>query len=246
MEREVIRKQLEGLGLKEKEATLYLSTLELGEASASDISRNSQINRVTAYGILELMVQEGYILHTNTEGVQKYMAVSPEVISEKTQARLLRFQENLPFLMTLQGDRTKKPQVRYFEGLKGIKKAYKESLMSQTEILNYANSKLLYELWPTYHRDYVQKRIDKEIFLRGLYPENKKASLVQERDEGRHRETRILPEEFLSAAYEMKIFDNKILLAAYEDQPFAVLIESAVLYKTQKQIFEFVWQAAKK
>jgi len=47
--------QLSDYGLSDKEAKIYLTTLELGNSPASSIARRSEIKRITAYVILEDM-----------------------------------------------------------------------------------------------------------------------------------------------------------------------------------------------
>jgi sugar-specific transcriptional regulator TrmB len=47
------------LGLSEKEAAVYLATLELGEDTALNIAEKSQVNRTTTYVILEKLMKLG-------------------------------------------------------------------------------------------------------------------------------------------------------------------------------------------
>ncbi len=245
MDTSVIQQQLRDIGMTDKESGIYLNLLELGEATAGEVAQNAQLNRVTVYGILEEMVMKGQVFHTNSEGVKRYGALSPQIIIDEAKSRIQTLEQNLPLLMSLQGDHKQKPRTRFYDGLKGLKKAYQDTLDCKTEMLNYANSKRLLELWPTYRRDYVLKRVEKGIHLRGVYPDVPKGRSMQRFDKEFIRETRLLDESYFSDSYETKIFDNRILLAAFDPEPFAILIESPVLYNTQKQIFELVWRGAK-
>jgi len=246
MDTTLLRQQLQDIGMGRKESNIYLNLLELGVATAAEVAQNAQLNRVTVYGILEEMIVRGHVFHINSEGVKRYGAVSPQIVLDEAKSRLQILEQSLPLLMSLQGDQKQKARTRFYDGLKGLKKAYQDTLDSKTEILNYANSKRLLELWPTYRRDYVLKRVEHEIRLRGVYPDVAKGRSMQRFDEEFIRETRLLDESYFSESYEIKIFDNRILLAAFDPEPFAILIESPVLYKTQAQIFELVWKGAKK
>ena len=53
---------LKEFGFKEKEATVYLGLLELGEAKVHDIALKAKISRSTTYEILEKLAEEGMVV----------------------------------------------------------------------------------------------------------------------------------------------------------------------------------------
>ncbi|USN54328.1 MAG: hypothetical protein H6765_07295 [Candidatus Peribacteria bacterium] len=53
---------LKRYGLSEKEAKIYLTTLELGSAPASTIGRRAGIKRVTAYALLQDLKRKQIVL----------------------------------------------------------------------------------------------------------------------------------------------------------------------------------------
>ncbi|MBD3360848.1 hypothetical protein GF366_03535, partial [Candidatus Peregrinibacteria bacterium] len=62
MENELL-KILKNLGLSEKEAMVYFSTIKIGTAPVSKIAQAAKINRVTTYDILEKLKQKGLVSH---------------------------------------------------------------------------------------------------------------------------------------------------------------------------------------
>ncbi len=63
------------IGLTDKEARVYLSILELGEATAAEISKRSEIQRTTSYNIIPILQKKGLIDSSEKNGV-KYFFVS--------------------------------------------------------------------------------------------------------------------------------------------------------------------------
>ena len=53
--------ELGHLGLSEKEAAVYLASLELGPAPVQDISHKAKVNRATTYVMIESLMGRGLI-----------------------------------------------------------------------------------------------------------------------------------------------------------------------------------------
>ena len=49
---------LEKIGLSRNEATVYVNTLKLGTAKASDIAQKSKVKREASYYILKLLMEK--------------------------------------------------------------------------------------------------------------------------------------------------------------------------------------------
>jgi len=70
-------KKLEEIGLSDKEAKVYIAVLELGEGSASEIAKKSEVNRATVYFTLENLMKLGLVSATNEEKKQKFVPEDP-------------------------------------------------------------------------------------------------------------------------------------------------------------------------
>ena len=243
---EKVLKHLTDVGLSEKEARVYLSTLESGTRPVSKISSTAKFNRITTYTILEKLLARGLVTISVRDGVKHFTAVSPEIFAESIKQRAKRLEKSVPHLLALAGDNAARPVVQMFEGLTGVKRAYKETFKSSGEILNCANSKGLREHWPEYDTEYVAERARRKIFLRGFAPNDEPGKLVQSEDKKFHRETRLLPKEDFWVENEINIFDNKFLITSFEPTVFAILIQSQAVADTQRQIFEMLWKFCEK
>lgn len=243
---EKIVKCLTDVGLSDKESHVYLAALEKGTAPVSKIADSAGYNRITTYTILEKLLGQGLVTLTNRSGVKHFTAISPEILGETVMQRAKNFKKNLPLLRSLAGGGATKPVVQFFDGLEGVKQAYRETLNSNTEILNYANSKNLREHWPEYDEEYVAERAKKKVFLRGLAPDDEPGVQVQEDNKKFFRNIHLLPQEQFWVENEINIFDDCVLITSFDPKVFALLIQSSAVAETQRQIFEMLWQQSGK
>lgn len=234
---------LTNLGLTDKEAKVYLSCTELGTAVVSDIAHKAGINRVTAYDILEKLKQRGMVSYYTKKKIKYFSSIAPENLLEEFEKRTSDLRGVLPKFKTLTGE-INHPRVRYFEGLEGIKAIYADTLSSKTEILNYSNSYEIRKQWPTYDQDYVAKRAEKQIYLRGISPKDKAGETVQSHDKEFHREMRLIPSDKFDFTNEINIYDDKVAIISFKDELIGMIIESIEITNSQRAIFDMCWQFA--
>ncbi|TAL50291.1 hypothetical protein EPN81_03165 [Patescibacteria group bacterium] len=122
-----LKKELEHLGMTDKESRVYLAALEMGPSPVQDISHKAKVNRATTYVMIESLSARG-LMSTFQKGKKRfYAAESPDrlltivereqkILSEK-QAEIMKA---LPMLETLYNAEGAKPQVRYLEGIEGL------------------------------------------------------------------------------------------------------------------------------
>ena len=72
--------ELRKLGLKEKEANVYLSGLELGATTILEIAKKAKTARPTTYEILEILKGKGLFAEIRKEKKRYFIAQSPEKI----------------------------------------------------------------------------------------------------------------------------------------------------------------------
>lgn len=146
-----LAQRLEAIGLSEKEAKVYLATLELGDAPVHEISKKANVNRATTYVILEGLLQKAIVSKYEKEKKTHFIAENPislrSVIREKEE--LLRHKEHLlqtisPELQSIYNLLPHKPVVRFFEGKEGLK-------AMQQDFLEGNKSKIVYEIFPYEH-----------------------------------------------------------------------------------------------
>lgn len=237
----MISKVLENLGLNAKEAKVYLAALEIGSNPVSKIASKAKINRVTTYDIIEKLVKKGLMSSFTRAKVKYFTAAEPEIVVTDFQRKVGELKEALPELQRLTGE-TVHPRVRYFEGLEGIRHIYEDTLTSKSEILNYGDSEEIRRHWPTYDQDYVAKRADKKIFLRGVALDDEYGRNVVNNNPGYYREIRLVSKDKFNFSNEICIYDDKVAIISFKDELIGMIIESPEIANTQRAVFGMVWE----
>ncbi|MDR0369479.1 MAG: helix-turn-helix domain-containing protein [Candidatus Peribacteria bacterium] len=119
---------LEQQGFSPLEARVYLATLELGQAPASQIARKINENRVTIYSTLQNMVEKNQILTVVKNKVTQYSAISPKTLLKLAQEKADSIAEKMPELLALSSLFNDKPSVQFYDGLDGLKMLYEDTL----------------------------------------------------------------------------------------------------------------------
>ena len=240
----MLQKKLEKLGFESKEATLYTALLELGEAGIVDIARKSGLKRTTVYHILDSLKLRGLVSQTKKGKKVIYIAEDPHSIGEDLKEKEKLFRKTLPELLSIANLMEKKPIIRYFEGLNGIKEVYKDELQqSDSELLCWwAES---YEIFgDDFVIDYyMPERIKRKIWNRSIVPESKYAHYHKQFDQKSLRQIRIAPLDPIFAELELSLYaKNKTSIKSFQEK-FALIIESQALHNTLKNIFELQWKS---
>ena len=132
----VFEKELKKLGLKDKEAAVYVACLQLGPSPVQQIARKAKVVRATTYVVLEALQHQGLVTHFKDEKKTLYSAEPPrqlmrllekdrEVIDEKQQ----ELEQILPELQILMKAAGGKPSVRFYSGREGIHAMRQEIIM---------------------------------------------------------------------------------------------------------------------
>lgn len=232
---------LNNIGFEKKEAQIYLALIELEEATVLEISRESGVNRASIYYILEKMKKRGWVTQIEKKGTEFYCAVEPHLLLAQQKSRVKEFEQHIPELSALINQTGERPRVRFFEGIDGVKAIYTDTLSSKSDILNYANSREIRDIWPEYDEDYVARRAAKKIHLRGIAPDDDYGRQVQSDDEKYKREIRLIDPKKLNFSNEINIYDHKIAMVSFKDPIFGIVIESKAMADTQRCIFEMAW-----
>ncbi len=242
--------ELNTLGLYEDEARVYLACLELGGGYVSSIAKRAKVHRVTCYHTLENLIKKGLISVSSEHKTRFFQAMNPETIVKKQAEKLQLAERLLPELKALVGNQSFKPNIRFVEGIEGIKSVLEETLNTADEIVGYSNTELLVQLFPEYLHYYSEQRQKRRIRSRFLSPFNpsSKSFLNTYYPKDTKREiAEILyvdPHEF-PFENEVYIYGNNVAtLSLNKNELIGVVTESPIIAKTHRSIFNLSWLGA--
>lgn len=248
----MINNLLQKLGFSDKEIDVYLSLLKLGSAKAKEISKETDLNRTTIYDLMDSLVRKGLVSKFTKGKTTYFNALDPKRLltyldrEKEEKIKIIDKQKQevddlLPELISLQDIKGTKPKVQFFEGEKGVREAYEDTLTSKEIILAYANVQTMHEGLPNFFPRYYKRRAGKKIFIKAILPQNKLSEERARKDQEEMRETRFLPDKQKTFSPEINLYNNKMLVASWREK-MAVIIESKELVDLQKLIFDLVWE----
>ena len=227
-------KDLEKVGLNANEAKVYFAALELGEATIQQIAKKSGVIRTTVYGVSQQLKDRGLLSVTNRKGKTLYLAEHPNKLSND----LL-----LPELLSVANAIDKKPKIRFFEGLGGMKEVYQDTLKyPDQELLAWVPKESVGQFDIAYLTEYyVPTRVKNKIWVRAIAPDDIDMKWFKEDDEKSLRKTKIVSHDKFPFRVEINLYGrNKIGIIAFEEK-IGLIIESEKIYITMKSIFELNW-----
>jgi sugar-specific transcriptional regulator TrmB len=250
--------QLEELGLSEKEARVYLASLAVGAAGVQKLADHSGIKRVTTYVILESLINLGLISQSTKGKKTLYIAEQPSslkrLLDKKEQAikdQKLQFDDLLPQLLSLQNQSPDVPNVRFYEGVEGVRSIV-SNFISQNgtdTIHSYGISNIdqIYAFFPEFkNAGGNPDRIKSNVFSSILYT-SKSGPVLKSTDHSLNRESRYIPFEEYPINGDLTILgDNVVLLSLSGKKPIGVTIQSPEIARMMEAIFKLAWERAEK
>ena len=252
----MIIEALQKIGFSEKEAKIYTHLIRLGPQPASVISEKAGINRTTAYDIIETLTKKGLISSIKKEGITYFKALDPKELlnylerekvehTKKLEKQQAEIEDMLPALISLENPESTKPKVTFYEGEKGMRQAYEDTLTSKETILAYAYVEDMHKGLPNFFPEYYQRRgVEKKIHIKCIAPDNKTSKERHKKDKEENREMLLIPKEKYNFSPEINIYEDKVLIASWREK-MAIIIKSKEIADFHKKMYQLCWKQAK-
>ena len=244
-------KELQDIGLSEKEAKVYMAALEIGRATADQLSKHAKIVRPTTYVQIESLMKKG-LMSTYEEGKKTYFAPeSPELLKRLLlqQQEGLRTKEKglailLPELLRQFESAGERPVVRFCPGKVGVLAIREEVLSSNKEKKTFAifsPDHLARIFGKEYLDEYSTRRKALNIHAKGIYTHQQ---YFDRAELGPLTERRFLPPNIFPLTIDITVFDDKTAIFPLEGSLFGMVIQSEHIASSMKLIFGLLWQQA--
>lgn len=243
--------ELKHLGLSEKEAQVYLSALELGPAPVQDISHKAKVNRATTYVMIEALSARG-LMSTFVKGKKRfYVPESPErllsilrIQQKELEEKHDEFQKTLPMLLALFNAEGAKPQIRYLEGLEGLKtlrETFEKMEGEFVQIVPYDDVLLAQEILQDLERHARELHAAKTPHRVLAVMEHPDRSKIPHVGDG---EVRIVSTKDFPMHGEITVRGNHVFLFSYKSAMLAVVIISKEIADAVRGLFNLAWKGA--
>ncbi len=245
-------KELQNLGLSEKEAKVYTTALELGADTVQNIAKQSGINRATTYVQIDLLKAKGLMSEFDKGKKTYYVAESPNrlknlLISIEKDLELKKSEASsiIPGLLSLFEGMGERPKVRFFEGMEGARAMHQDLLTTKnktTQGFLYLDD--LFNSFPQYQEEFTKYRIKKKITSHIIYTQKDgpRPNAVSKKE---YRIAKFLEYKKFPINASITIYDDKVAIITYKANPVGVIIENKNISETIKAIFYWMWENTK-
>lgn len=239
---------LEKIGLTDKKAKVYLAVLEAGEANIIQVARKTLIKRTTLYDIIPDLLAQGYITQVKKGNKNILLAEDPTILIKNFERKLEEVKDIAPALFKMFNSVTSRPQIRFYEGVEGIRHMMEEALvMKDKEVFYWGPADNIVEiLGNVYVEKWLKRRIKASIHTHGLLTQNapRGSKPYLKTDKNALREVRWLSTKTIFDGI-LWLFDNKVMYIASAKDSFGFIIESTNFTSFMKVIFQSMWETAR-
>lgn len=255
----MFEKELKRLGLKDKEASVYIACLELGPSPVQTIARKSKVVRATTYVILEALMNMG-LATKYKEGKKTLFTAEPprqlmrllekerENIDEKQHDLELLLPE-LHVLMKTSGGR---PSVRYFRGKEGLHVIRQEIVLycqSGDTIYNFTPADYVEAVFPANQGFYHSQRVAKGIKARTILAtkSTELRRVLRKKSKSDINIRLFVPSDQFGGSSGFTVFRDRIAIGDFSGKNMGgVIIESESMAGTMRNLFELAWKEAER
>lgn len=249
----MLDKELQKLGLSDKEAKVYLSSLELGPSPVQVIAQKAGVNRATTYVMIESLISRG-LMSSFEKGKKRYFtAESPDqlmTLLKKEEAeinqKIGQLGEIIPELKMVFASTEEKPKIRFYEGIEGLMVVQKDILDSKYDSLEEIVAlDEFYKIFPQGdkdHRIFFHKKIG-QIHAKIIYTSKRGKILTPQENK---IERRYMPSNKFSFPTEILIYGNKVAISVCGGKLIGVIIENKAISDSLRAVFYLAWEAVEK
>jgi sugar-specific transcriptional regulator TrmB len=238
-----LEQNLQKIGLSEKEAALYLAGLQTGPATMQELVNSAHLKRATVYELVDSLKEKG-LIKTVLKGKHKiYTAEDPQNIFPLIKQKENALHNIMGQLLAIQSHAGKKPSVRIYQGIEGIKEIYEDLLSKRADYIEVLSAKLpdekIKEYWGG---EYVERRIKKGNHVKVIAPNIPFYQELKLKDKFTLRETKLIPVENFPFQNEVFAYNGKVAFITQEgDASLGLVIESSDVFATLSLILNNFW-----
>ncbi len=226
------------------EAKVYLTALELGTASLTEIAKRSGVSKTSAYEALETLRTRKMVRVTRRGKRGVYRAADPErlveILRSEAAEQAMTIDDvvrALPLLGALQGGT--RPSVMIYEGVEAVYGYFEHLAKIQPESLDEISNV-----------DDIYAWVEKEVLLhaRKMYPWVPKKSRVlytgTPRNPRKGFELRVLNKAWGTFHGNIAMYGDFVSLVTHTQTPTVIIIESKPLAESLRLLFTIAWRAS--
>ncbi len=241
--------ELERIGLLKNDRIVYLSLLEIGSATVSELVKKNGLHRSYVYDILDKLIDLGLVSFTIKNNKKFFNAENPERIINVMEDKKEEIEKDkeaigriIPQLLKRQRNILEKQEAKVFMGKEGIKSILEDILGVGKDFVGFGAEGRFKEVYKWYFSNWQRRRVQQKIKYRIIY--NTKLRGKRPTAEQRLVQMRFLPEKYEFPATTI-IYGNKVAILLWDKNPIGFVLESKEIANSFLNYFTIIWNIAK-
>jgi sugar-specific transcriptional regulator TrmB len=248
----MFKKIFEELGLSSTAQQVFNELVSKGPTNARKLAERVSIPRSSVYDHLKILIQHGLVMQRSDDG-KKIFSIDDvrnieELLNDKIKAlenEKSEFKKSLPDL--LRTTNSVEPRIKFYSGKEGVKQVINHIMLNRNieTILMWPMSEMMKILGDEYLKDLNEKRIQRNIFLRVIWPKDKILDTSKfpylGSSEEHLRDLRIAPS---GMTWDMGywLYEDKVAFLSSEKEGFGFVVQSKDFANLMKVQFEEIWK----
>lgn len=134
------------------------------------------------------------------------------------------------------------PEVRFYQGKRGLKIVLEEGLEERNEILALSSTEDIFDTLEFYFPKFVQKRIKRKIPIRTIFRDSPKARERKALGKEQLRKAKLLPKEYEFHGA-IALWKNKVAMLSLKKELSALVVTSEETSQTWRALFNYIWDS---
>jgi len=242
-------KVLERIGLTKNDRKVYLTLLEIGSATVSDLVKKTALHRSYVYDILDRLIDFGLVSFIIKNNKKYFNTENPERILQILKSREQEIKETekeinrvLPELIKRQKIATEKQEAKIFVGKEGIKSILEDILKTGKDFIAFGAEGRFKDIFKWYFDNWQRRRSKLGLKYKVIY--NSKLKGKRPTKEQKLVEIKFLPKEYECPATTI-VYGNKVGIIIWDVSPIGFVLESKQAVKSFENYFDLLWSIAK-
>lgn len=241
--------------LTDKERRVLESLFRTGQSTVNEISKDTLINRTALYHTLNSLTKKGVITQFEKEKISHYQPISIEQYEYWVKGNLKKIQESstadLKKFKSVQNKNKLNlyADVKYFEGIEGMKNMYSDTIYNNKEKVLYAITdyeKGYAENGDWFDNEYLPERVRNKVKVRSILADTPTGRNYVKSAKELLRDMCFV-DIFKDLGIEICLYDSKIAIIAFDKKhPLGLIIQNEIMANAFKQIFNYIWKTGKR
>jgi len=233
---------IENFELTETEVNIYLTLLEMGEATASQVAKQNSLNRTFTYDRIDKLTKKGLVSSYFKDNKKYFKAADPnnllsilqenqELIIKELDLKKQEVNSLIPNLLKLKKPKDETPNVELYSTKRGIKTVLNLIFKDKKELYIYGSIQKFKDVMDFYFELWNKQRINNRINTKVLTSDSINLPDAQM--------------DFLSDEHKTNTttfsFGDKTIVVLWSSVPIAILTESREVTQSNIHFFDGLW-----